>query len=114
MNNPRSTRRRMAITVIAVLAVVAVFAVRLIDIQVVRASELSAAAVENRSIPVTTYGTRGEIVDTNGVILADSVDRFDITVSPMDVGDFDRDTEDGDVPVTVAEALAEIGEVVGV
>jgi cell division protein FtsI (penicillin-binding protein 3) len=113
VNNPRSARRRMAITVIAVLAVVAVFAVRLIDIQVVRASELSAAAVENRSIPVTTYGTRGEIVDTNGVILADSVDRFDITVSPMDVGDFDRETDDGSVPVTVAEALAEIGALTG-
>ncbi|PRY68532.1 cell division protein FtsI (penicillin-binding protein 3) [Glaciihabitans tibetensis] len=113
MNNPRSTRRRMALTIIAVLAVVAVFTVRLIDIQVVRASELSAAAVSNRSIPVTTYGTRGEIVDTNGVVLADSVDRFDITVSPMDVGDFDRATDDGSVEVTVAEALAEIGALTG-
>jgi cell division protein FtsI (penicillin-binding protein 3) len=103
----------MAITVVAVFAVVAVFTVRLVDIQVVRANALSSAAVENRSIPVTTYGTRGEIVDTNGVILADSVDRFDITVSPMDVGDFARETEDGDVEVTVAEALAEIGALTG-
>jgi cell division protein FtsI (penicillin-binding protein 3) len=103
----------MAITVVAVFAVVAVFGVRLVDLQVVRASELSAAAVENRSIPVTTYGTRGEIVDTNGVILADSVDRFDITVSPMDVGDFDRKTDDGDVKVTVEDALAEIGALTG-
>jgi cell division protein FtsI (penicillin-binding protein 3) len=104
----------MALTIIAVFAVVAIFTVRLVDIQIVRAAELSAAAVTNRSIPLTTYGTRGEIVDTNGVVLADSVDRFDITVSPMDVADFKRtDENDQTVTVTVAEALAEIGEITG-
>ncbi|MCU1406340.1 MAG: penicillin-binding protein 2 [Glaciihabitans sp.] len=113
MNNPRSTRARLALTIIAVFAVVIVFGVRLVDIQVVRADALSTAAAENRSIPVTTYGTRGEILDTNGVVLADSVDRFDITVSPMDVDDFTRKTDDGTVTITVDEALAEIGALTG-
>ena len=113
MNTSRSTRARLALTIIAVFAVVAVFAVRLIDIQVVRAGELSSAAVSNRSIPLTTYGTRGEIVDTNGVVLADSVDRFDITVSPRDVGDFDRTVDDVKETITVDDALAEIAEITG-
>jgi cell division protein FtsI (penicillin-binding protein 3) len=112
-SSSRSTRARLALTIIAVFAVVAVFAIRLIDIQVVRAGELSSAAVSNRSIPLTTYGTRGEIVDTNGVVLADSVDRFDITVSPRDVADFERSTDDGKKTITVADALAEIGEITG-
>lgn len=113
MNSPRSTRARLALTMIIVFAVVAVFAVRLVDLQVVRAGELSAAAVSNRSIPLTTYGTRGEITDRDGVVLADSVDRFDITVSPKDVKDFDRRTDDGRVAVTVKDALAEIGKLTG-
>ena len=113
MNNPRSVRARLALSIIAVFAVVVVFGVRLVDIQVVRAAELSAAAATNRSIPVTTYGTRGEIVDTDGVVLADSVDRFDITVSPMDVTDFNRTTDGVTVKVTVEEALGEIGAITG-
>jgi cell division protein FtsI (penicillin-binding protein 3) len=113
VNNARSTRARLALTIIAVFAVVIVFAVRLVDIQVVRASELSAAAASNRSIPLTTYGTRGEIVDTNGVVLADSVDRFDITASPMDAEPFNRTTDDGRVSISVDDALAEIGAITG-
>ncbi|HEV7949117.1 MAG TPA: penicillin-binding protein 2 [Glaciihabitans sp.] len=113
MNTTRSTRARLALTIIAVFAIVTVFAIRLIDIQVVRASELSAAAVSNRSLPLTTYGTRGEIVDTNGVVLADSVDRFDITVSPRDVKEFDRLVDDERVTISVDEALAEIGALTG-
>jgi cell division protein FtsI (penicillin-binding protein 3) len=114
VNTPRSTRARMALTIVAVFLVVTVFTIRLIDLQIVRAGDLSAAAVTNRSIPLTSYGTRGEIVDTNGVVLADSVDRFDITVSPMDVADFKR-TDDNDVTVTVtvADALAEIAALTG-
>jgi cell division protein FtsI (penicillin-binding protein 3) len=114
VNTPRSTRARMALTIVAVFLVVTVFTIRLIDLQIVRAGDLSAAAVTNRSIPLTSYGTRGEIVDTNGVVLADSVDRFDITVSPMDVADFNRTNDDDvTVKVTVAEALAEIAELTG-
>lgn len=69
-------------SVLVVFAIVAVFAVRLVDIQVVRADELNANAAERRTLPVTTYGTRGSIVDAEGVVLADSVERFDITAAP--------------------------------
>lgn len=113
MNSHRSTGVRLALTIIAVFAVVTVFAIRLVDIQVVRAGELSAAAVTNRSIPLKTYGTRGEIVDTYGVVLADSVDRFDITVSPKDVKDFNRRTDDALAPVTVKDALGEVAKLTG-
>lgn len=124
MNSQRSTRTRLALTVIAVFAVVVVFAIRLIDIQVVRAGELTTAAVANRSKTLTTYGTRGEIVDTDGTILADSVDRFDITVSPKSVPVADdknpvaMTVEAGpnggaSVKVSVDQALADIGRATG-
>ena len=82
MTKSKSTARRLTVTVVAVFAVVAVFTGRLVDLQVVQAASLTKKAIENRSSTVTTYGTRGSIVDTNGAVLADSVDRFDITASP--------------------------------
>lgn len=63
-------------------ALVAVFVVRLVDIQVVQASTLNADAVGKRSIATTIYGDRGEIVDTNGKVLAGTVLRYDITAVP--------------------------------
>ena len=83
MQARRRNGRRLAVTLIALFAVVVVFGIRLVDIQVVQAQELSAAAANNRNITSTVYGARGEIVDANGVVLADSVNRYDITASPV-------------------------------
>ena len=80
--NVRGSRRRLALTVLVVFAIVAVFVVRLVDIQVVRADALTAEADKRRINTVTTYGVRGSIVDAQGDVLADSVERFDITASP--------------------------------
>jgi cell division protein FtsI (penicillin-binding protein 3) len=110
----RLTARRLALTLLAVVVVVGVFVVRLVDIQVVRAGELNAAAEARRSSEVTVWGQRGEIVDANGTVLADSVDRFDITASPKNVGDTTEITLDGDrVVVPTSEAIAHIAAVTG-
>ena len=82
VQNSRRSRRRIVLAVLTLLALVSVFVVRLVDIQVVRADALNAESKDRRSIAVTTYGARGDIVDTNGVVLADSVERYDITASP--------------------------------
>ncbi|MEO8528733.1 MAG: penicillin-binding protein 2 [Pseudolysinimonas sp.] len=114
MNHSRGTRRRLALTVVAVFAIVGIFVVKLVDIQVVRASELAAAAESRREISVTTYGTRGSIVDANGVVLADSVERFDITASPRDIGETTRMTVDGArTEVPTSEVLAKVAELTG-
>jgi cell division protein FtsI (penicillin-binding protein 3) len=111
--NTRGSRRRLVLTVLTVFAIVAVFIVRLVDIQVVRAAELTAKAEERRTLPVTTYGIRGSIVDANGVVLADSVERFDITASPKNA-DLEttwmmRDDERVEVPTTEAvQAIADL------
>ncbi|WP_395243328.1 peptidoglycan D,D-transpeptidase FtsI family protein [Agromyces sp. MMS24-K17] len=73
---------RIILSGLLLVALVGVFVVRLVDIQVVRADELNEAADDIRSRSVKVYGTRGEIVDRNGVVLADSVMRYDITMSP--------------------------------
>lgn len=82
VTHPSRSRRRVVLAVLALIAVISVFVVRLVDIQVVRADQLTTESKDKRSIAVTTYGSRGDIVDTNGVVLADSVERYDITASP--------------------------------
>ncbi|PWB96561.1 peptidoglycan D,D-transpeptidase FtsI family protein [Salinibacterium hongtaonis] len=111
--------RRLSVAIVVTLAIVAIFAVRLVDLQVVRAAELNAASLNKRAVSTVTYGARGQIIDANGVVLADTVTRYDITASPRFVKDsFARDVTNADgskstVTVTTAQALAEIAEISG-
>jgi cell division protein FtsI (penicillin-binding protein 3) len=112
----RVSRRRLGLTIFAVFAVLALFVVRLVDIQLVQAEELTKQAGERQNASVTTYGTRGSIVDTNGVVLADSVDRFDITAAPNLVKStgFDRKNKDGSTTVvSLNDAISEIAGLTG-
>jgi cell division protein FtsI (penicillin-binding protein 3) len=114
MTHSRTTARRLALTVIAVFAVIGLFVVKLVDIQVVRAGELTAAAEARRSTTVTLLGSRGNIVDANGTVLADTVDRFDITASPRNVEATTKITIDGQrIEVPTAEAIAKVAALTG-
>jgi cell division protein FtsI (penicillin-binding protein 3) len=109
-----STRRRVAASILCVVIIVGAFVVRLVDIQVVRADQLVTASLEKTSGAGTLYAPRGNIVDTNGVLLAASVTLFDVTISPKDVDDISRKDENGDtVTIPAAEALAEVAAVIG-
>lgn len=78
----RRTRLRYILSGALVVAFVAVFVVRLVDIQVVRADALNTTAEQIRSVKTTLYGDRGDIVDSTGKVLATTVMRYDITLSP--------------------------------
>lgn len=114
----RRIGRRLAVTVVAVLALVAVFIVRLVDIQVVQAASLTKAALARQEFQSTLYGERGQIVDENGVVLADSVDRFDITVSPkvakLDEYAYQRKNKDGTTQtINLQDAVSQIAAITG-
>ncbi|CAO1651400.1 penicillin-binding protein 2 [Salinibacterium sp. NSLL150] len=79
---PRSTRARVAFVILTIVVLTGVFMVRLVDLQIVQAETLNAEADTKRTLTRVTYGTRGDIVDTKGAVLADSVERFDIVISP--------------------------------
>lgn len=119
MNTARKTRRRLAVSVLAVIAIVGLFIGRLVDIQVVSAEELNEQSLGKRSITSIDYASRGSIVDTNGNVLADSVERYDITASPRllaeifkKFGYFKRTVEGKKekVEVTFAQTVTEISE----
>ena len=113
MTNQRSSRRRLALAIVIVFAVVGVFAARLVDIQLVRADQLNADSLSKRAITTTTYAARGDIVDSNGVMLAGTVNRYDVTVAPINMQNgFLRKAADGTkTTVTPTEIANEIATV---
>ena len=108
-----SSKRRIAATVVVLVAIIGVFVVRLVDIQVVRADTLSADSLGNRSVERTVYGSRGEILDANGIVMAGTVMRYDVALSPKNATTFTRTVDGVDTTITVADAAAEIGAVIG-
>jgi cell division protein FtsI (penicillin-binding protein 3) len=108
-----SSKRRVAATAAVIVVVVGLFVGRLVDIQVVRAEALSADSLGNRSVENTVYGSRGEILDANGVVLAGTVMRYDVQLSPKNAKQFTRTDGDVKTTITVAEAAAEIGAITG-
>jgi cell division protein FtsI (penicillin-binding protein 3) len=113
VDNVRRTRRRLGATILAVVAVTGLFVGKLVDIQVVNAAEYNEESLNKRALSVTTYGVRGSILDTNGVVLASSVERYNITASPRLVKPFKRKIDGVKVEISVNEAIAEISAITG-
>ncbi|HLP22931.1 MAG TPA: penicillin-binding protein 2 [Microbacteriaceae bacterium] len=110
--------QRSRLRVAAFVGLLALFAVifvlRLVDVQMVRASDINAEAASRRSNETTLFGTRGSIVDRNGSVLASSVMKYDITISPKNARDFERTAADGSTTtVTRSQAAEELGRVLG-
>lgn len=121
MNNTRMNGRRLSLAILLIVALVGVFVVRLVDFQIVRADELNEASLNKRAVAATTYGLRGQVLDANGAVLADTVLRYDITAAPKNVSssfkrtvrDADGNKTDATVEVTTLEALEQIAAITG-
>lgn len=109
----RRNRTRTTLVALITFALLAAFVVRLADIQVVRAQALNAEADGRRGVSQTIFGTRGPIVDAAGTVLAESVDRWDLTVSPRYTRDLQPGVDGVDELVTVGDALTRIGAITG-
>lgn len=96
-----------------VLAIFTVFAGQLLRIQAFDASATQAAALNKRLFISPTPALRGEILDTNGQVLAESVERFTVTVDPVAVQEY-RARVDGTVTkVGAAGAAAALAPLLG-
>ena len=107
----RTTRRRVALSFVIVVLIAVFFVTRLIDIQVVGATAYNEASTGKMSIPETVFGKRGDIVDSQGTLLATERMTYDVTVSPRNATEFSRTTESGEVTVTPQMAAKEIAAV---
>ncbi len=98
---------------LAGLFVLTVFAGQLLRVQAFDASAVANAAQERRLTTVTIPATRGEILDSNGVVLASSVERKTVTVDQTAVPTYERkmvvDGRKKDVTVGVVGAAQQLG-----
>lgn len=105
----RTASRRLSLLSLGVFLVAGMFFFRIVDIQVVRAAELSEESESIRAVTQSVWAERGSIVDRHGDVLAHNVDRYDVTISPQHVADFRRDGE----TITVSQALVEVSVITG-
>jgi len=79
---PASSTKRQQILSGAVALIVGVFGIRLVQLQVFQAPKLAAEALDGRMVTTALPAHRGQIVDRNGVVLATSVDRYQLNADP--------------------------------
>lgn len=101
------SRGRMIFLTIAIVLTLVVFGGRLVYVQGLRGPSIAEQARDKRLISVATLGGRGEITDADGVALAASVERYDISVNQKTVPEF-RATGAVEVPDGAAGVAARL------
>jgi len=103
--------RRQTMLSVASLLLLGVFAARLVDVQLVNAAPLAEEALAQRLVTADVTPARADIVDRNGVVLATSVERYNVWVNQTKIATWKR-TEQGKVlaegPLDAARILAPI------
>lgn len=108
----RGPRRRTVVALGVILVVLGAFVVRLVDIQVVNADDHVAQSVGYLGSSQAVPGVRGDVVDENGTVLAESVVVYDAQLSPSLIADVEED-EEHPPELPWSEASERIAEVVG-
>ncbi|EWS99802.1 cell division protein FtsI [Intrasporangium oryzae NRRL B-24470] len=98
---------------VAVLFVFTIFAAQLLRIQAFDAAATQAAAMSKRSVKSITPAMRGQILDTNGQVLADSVERYTIAADPQAVPAYTVKVDGQPEVVGVSRAAADLAPLLG-
>ncbi|GAA4982932.1 penicillin-binding protein 2 [Kineococcus glutinatus] len=113
------TDRRLRGWVLAVLLVLSLFGGRLVQLQGTDAAQFANAALKTRTTQVDLQADRGDVVDSEGVVLATSVERRDVVADPSILRYFNMRSEsdptprDADLGVGTAGAAHELVKVLG-
>ncbi len=91
-----------------VLALLAVYSGRLIQVQGLEGPALATEALDLRLNTISIPGDRGDILDTNGVVLATSVERYNIVANQEQVAQWKAG------PDSVSEAAALLSPLIGI
>ncbi|HTN56282.1 MAG TPA: penicillin-binding protein 2 [Microbacterium sp.] len=112
----RGTRRRTVVALAVILTVLSAFVFRLVDIQVVHADDHVADSLKNGNMGATTTiaGSRGDIVDANGTVLAQGAFVYDSQLDPKLINEFETNPKlKKKAKMSWAEASEKIAEIVG-
>jgi cell division protein FtsI (penicillin-binding protein 3) len=113
MGNHASVTRRLSLFAVLLVLLVGALGFRLVDYQIVRADEIRAESIESRSVTQTLTALRGDILDSNGEVLARTVFRYDVNVSPKNVGPVVRYTDGIRTEISVESITSEIAKILG-
>ncbi len=113
MGNHASVTRRLSLFAFSLVLLVVALGIRLVDFQIVRAEEIRAESIENRSVTQTLSALRGDIVDSSGEVLARTVFRYDVNVSPKNVGPVIRYVDGVRTEISVESITAELSRILG-
>lgn len=104
-------KRRLRLIALFFAIAVGLLGARLVEFQVVAAEEINRESYAKRAVTMTLGAQRGEIMDTNGEILAKTVFRYDVNVAPNIVGPIFRDVSGVKIELSVAEVAAELSSI---
>jgi cell division protein FtsI (penicillin-binding protein 3) len=88
--------------------VLGVFALRLLYVQGFAGSALADEALNRRLVTTTLPADRGQILDTKGVVLATSVERFNVIANQQEIAKAKKTTAQGEVLASGPEAAAAV------
>ncbi len=110
---PGDTSKRIRIFTALLVVVSLVFTWKLVEFQVVRAADINKISKEKRSVTRTIPAVRGSIIDSQGNVLARTVNRYDINAAPINVLPITRTVNGQDVTISVEQQIAEVAAVLG-
>ena len=110
---PGNPAKRLQLFVIAVLIVAVLFIGRLVEVQIIKASEINEQSLSSRSVTHTIPAIRGQILDSTGRVLARTVLKYDVNVAPVNVKPLPRKVNGVTVEIPVAQLVAQIAGILG-
>ncbi|MCC9067503.1 peptidoglycan D,D-transpeptidase FtsI family protein [Arthrobacter cryoconiti] len=113
----KSARRRMRVGISILIALLLIVSVKLVLIQGLDLNGNAEQAVLQRTVTQPLPSVRGKIIDANGKVLAESVLRYNITISPKNnskATTFKRLDPNGNIEeLTRTQGLTELAGVLG-
>ena len=109
---PGEPKKRLRLVIVIVVVMAMVFGIRLIDLQIIEAEAINAKSFANRAVSRVLPALRGQIIDSQGKVLAKSVYRYDINAAPSKVLPVTREVNGQTVTVSVEQLATEIAAII--
>jgi len=98
----------------AIIGALSLCVVRLVQLQIVEGPTLAAQGQRVRTSSTSVAAARGSIVDATGVVLANSIQTYDIAVNQVNIGSYvHRDDDGNEVGRGPAEAAHQLAPLLG-
>lgn len=108
---PGNPIKRLRLFFVGVVVLSIIFSFKLVEYQFVRADEINKVSLASREVTRTVPAARGQIYDTNGLVLAKSVFKYDINVAPINVKPVLREVNGQEVLIPVEQVAAELAAI---